>query len=350
MRRWVLIAAILAAIAVPVPHSALAQSGSATIAPSQTVGVISETPTDGTPPFGSTYLPFGNYIGLVSGNPVFARSYLLFPLDAIPSGVTVTSARLEVDVDLFPFAGSGTLGAYNVTAAWTESMVWGTRAPADPTPLAATAISSVPGAYTWDVTDLVNVWLAGMPNNGLMLAAIPPVDSGALSGPGFAVRGLGRTSASPPRLIVDWGPPRGGTIRGTVFLDADQDGSFDAGESGLAGIPIHVETNGDWAIDLVTGDDGTYGPSALRPAHYRVRIDVPPGYAATTPIERGPLVLNGNAVTGQDFGLASSAPVLLPESGTSDSRALSIELLFLSIGSVLLLTGIRLSQRRRDVR
>lgn len=356
MRRLTLTIAFLVAMGVSIPQPALAQpapcirgvsmcavaaqSGSVTIAPAQTAGVISETPGDGTPPSGSAYLPIGNYISPSSGSSIFSRSYLLFPLDSIPVGVTVTSAQLEVDMDLFPFAGSGMFGAYNVTAGWDESMTWATRAPADPTPRSSTLVASTPGTYAWDVTDLVNGWLSGSPNNGLMLAAIPPVDSGSLGSSGFAARGLGRTSASPPRLIVSWGALtlKGGTIRGMVFLDVDQDGVFDAGESGLAGIPIHVETNGSWATDLVTGDDGTYGPAGLKPAQYRVRIDVPPGYVATTPLGRGPFALNGNAVTGQDFGLAS-VPVLLPESGALGATAGSVALLLLAAGAALMLTG-----------
>lgn len=349
MRRWMSVVALLAVMLSPAAPRALAQSGSGsvTIGPAQTAGVISEDPGDGTPPYGATYLPFGNYISTSIGGPVFARSYLLFLLDAIPADVTVTSARLEVDVDLFSFPGSGTFGAYSVTAAWDESMTWATRAPADPTPSVATMVASVPGTYTWDVTNLVNAWLSGTPNNGMMLAAIPPIDSGSLPDQGFAARGQGRTSASPPRLIVEWGAPRlkSGTIRGTVFLDADSDGVFDADEAGLAGIPVQVETDGGWKVDLVTGDNGMYAPAGLKPAWYRVRISVPPGYAPTTPTERGPFELHGNAVLGQDFGLAS-APVTLPTTGDPGWPSLANALLLTSVGGAILLMKMTLVDRR----
>lgn len=349
LRRLVQVGLIIAAVFFTVAPIAQAQAGSVTILPSQTAGVISQDPGDGTPPFGSTFLPFGNYIGVVSGSPIFSRSYLLFPLGAIPAGVTVTSARLEVDIDLFSSPGSDSFGAYGVTASWSEAMMWVTRAPADPSPTSSTFVPSTPGTYSWDVTDLVRAWLSGAPNNGLMLASIPPVDSGQLSGQGFAARGLGRTSASPPRLIVNWGGAApGGTIRGTVFLDSDRDGAFDDGEPGLEDVPVHVESNGGWTVDLVTGDDGTYGPAGLKPAHYRVWIDVPLGYAATTPTERASIALNGGAVTGQDFGL-SSAPTVLPESGASRSREVPIGLLLSATGCLLLMLGLRRTRRRASL-
>jgi hypothetical protein len=342
LKRLAPIALIAVVALASLPDMARAQATAVTILPSQTAGVISEDPGDGTPPSGSTYLPFGNYIGSISGLPIYSRSYLLFPLNAIPAGVMVTSARLEVDIDLFSFPGSGTFGAFNVTATWDESMVWLTRAPSDATPATSTLIPSTPGTYTWDVTDLVNAWLGGAPNNGVMLAAIPPIDSGPISGQGFAARGLGRTSGSPPRLVVDWGAgARGGTIRGTVFRDDDQDGIYDAGESGLPGIPVHVESNGGWTVDLVTGDDGTYGPSALGRASYTVSIDAPPGYAATTPTRRESIAVSGNAVTGQDFGLAS-APVVLPEAGAQPASGLYVS----AVGVACVLGGVCLRRRR----
>lgn len=52
-----------------------------------------------------------------------------------------------------------------------------------------------------------------------------------------------------------------GSIRGTVYLDANGDGlCVDTGEETHPGVPIEfVSNDGEWSTYLATGDDGTYG-------------------------------------------------------------------------------------------
>jgi hypothetical protein len=176
----------------------------------QNIGLIDPPWEDGTPPYNPALLPFGNYVSVQRHNNVFARSYMRFPLDAIPAGATVTSARLEVYVMGWPFTGTATIGAYRVTAAWNETMTWATRVGSDPAPVSTANVSSAVGWYDWDVTALVQAWRAGQPNNGVMLAAVPPADSGTVTPPGWAGEAPGRMSpdaAHAPRLIVNFTVP-----------------------------------------------------------------------------------------------------------------------------------------------
>jgi len=144
------------------------------IYPDQSVGVLSEDPSDGKR-WSTSVFPFGNYVGPVSGDDVFCRTYLRFPFDAVPVGATIESVTLYVYVDDFwPGPGGAPMSAYPVTAAWTPDGVdwydvgaW----PALGRAVATTDVSSAMGWFAWDVTGLVQGWVAGTPNYGLAVAA-----------------------------------------------------------------------------------------------------------------------------------------------------------------------------------
>ena len=50
----------------------------------QSIGVLSEIPEGWSSDSSTEVLPFGNYIGPISGHDIQTRSYLRFPLSAIP--------------------------------------------------------------------------------------------------------------------------------------------------------------------------------------------------------------------------------------------------------------------------
>ncbi|MFT7723638.1 MAG: SdrD B-like domain-containing protein [Roseateles sp.] len=90
-----------------------------------------------------------------------------------------------------------------------------------------------------------------------------------------------------------------GSIGGRVWLDLDNDGVVDAGETGLSGVAIHLtgtDTDGN-AIsrDTSTDTDGNYGFSNLPPGTYTV---TEPDQPANT--------LNGQTVPGQVVGGTAS--------------------------------------------
>ncbi len=144
------------------------------IHPDQSVGVLSEDPIYDDR-WSTSVFPFGNYTGTVSGDPVFCRTYLRFPLDGIPAGSTVQSATLYVYTDNFwPIPGSAPMTTYPVTEDWTPGGVdwydtgdWPTLGGG----VATTEVSSAMGWFAWDVTIPVQGWLGGAPNYGLAVAA-----------------------------------------------------------------------------------------------------------------------------------------------------------------------------------
>lgn len=145
-----------------------------TIYPDQSVGVLSEDPGFGER-WSETILPFGNYVGLASGNDVFCRTYLRFPLDSIPGDATVESATLLVYVDdWWPEDGSAPMSVYSVAAPWSvPSVNWDDMSawPSLGAAAATTEVYSATAWFAWDITPLVNAWLGGAANNGLAIGA-----------------------------------------------------------------------------------------------------------------------------------------------------------------------------------
>ncbi len=144
------------------------------IVPDQSVGVLSEDPASGER-WSASIFPFGNYVKPDSGEDVFCRTYLRFPLDAVPAGSAVQSATLHVYVDdYWPDAGGALMSIYPVMVDWTpESVDWyDTSAwPALGEAVATMTVTSDEGWFVWDVTGLVQGWLGNAPNYGLAVAA-----------------------------------------------------------------------------------------------------------------------------------------------------------------------------------
>lgn len=168
---WPIVATVLCTATLALP--AWAQTA-LQVYPDQSVGVLSEDPSDGER-WSTSVFPFGNYVGPVSGEDVFCRTYLRFLLDTIPAASTIQSATLYVFVDdYWPQPGSAPMSAYPVTVSWAPASVdWYTMA-AWPTlggAVVTTTVTSDRGWFTWDVTPLVQDWINGTPNFGLAIAA-----------------------------------------------------------------------------------------------------------------------------------------------------------------------------------
>ncbi|MGQ9716970.1 MAG: DNRLRE domain-containing protein, partial [Anaerolineae bacterium] len=173
--RWflgVLLATGLAAISL----SAAAQTGPG-VFPDRGVGVLSADPGYGER-WSTTIFPFGNYTGTVSGEAVFCRTYLHFPVEVRPDA-QVFIAVLSVYVDDFwPGPGGAPISVYPVLADWTvEGVDWYDMGAWPPlgAPVATTMVTSDGGWFTWDIIGLVEGWVSGArPNYGLALAAADP--------------------------------------------------------------------------------------------------------------------------------------------------------------------------------
>jgi hypothetical protein len=99
-----------------------------------------------------------NSLWVKSDNGKVRRSYVKFPLPAIPGGCTVTSAVLRLYVRTGPQAR--TLAVYRAGAAWTEAgITWNNQPPATGT--AVTAAYTAPGWLQWTVTNHVTALYAG---------------------------------------------------------------------------------------------------------------------------------------------------------------------------------------------
>ncbi|MFH1723779.1 MAG: thrombospondin type 3 repeat-containing protein, partial [Elusimicrobiota bacterium] len=99
------------------------------------------------------------------------RTYIEFNLPALAPG-DVVSATLELYVGATSTDwGTRPVGVYKVTSAWDEMAIAGNNQPTFDagTQYAAGSVGPVPDWYSWDVTSLVNEWLGGAANHGMVL-------------------------------------------------------------------------------------------------------------------------------------------------------------------------------------
>jgi uncharacterized repeat protein (TIGR01451 family) len=108
-----------------------------------------------------------------------------------------------------------------------------------------------------------------------------------------------------------------GSIGDQVFIDADGDGLYDAGETPLAGVTVTLYRNGQPVASAVTGSDGVYLFDNLGPGDYTVEVDVgsggvPAGHSASV----GQFTVT--LASGEDF-LAADFPFVPLISKTVDT-------------------------------
>jgi hypothetical protein len=118
-----------------------------------------------------------------------------------------------------------------------------------------------------------------------------------------------------------------GSVRGTVFDDANGNGDLDDGETGIAGVSVTIGSEGAWQATFVTGDDGTFAPVGLGKGYYSAEVTVPAGYVATSPTRYEAIAIGftGRTALYVDFGLsATTTPAGLPASGFGPGNATGI--------------------------
>ncbi len=106
------------------------------------------------------------------------------------------------------------------------------------------------------------------------------------------------------------GSPGLASISGTVFNDANGNGKFDAGESGISSVVMYIDMNNQGVF--VTGDpevtanaSGVYDFTGLAAGTYIVRQIIPKGDTQTTPTNNFGIHVTvgaGQASTGNNFG------------------------------------------------
>uniref|UniRef100_UPI0013E09210 DNRLRE domain-containing protein n=1 Tax=Brevibacillus reuszeri TaxID=54915 RepID=UPI0013E09210 len=122
----------------------------------------------------NTAVPSGSY---PSGNPISVgratsityRELLFFDLGLIPNDAIINSASLK----LRKSGGSAVaypIGVHKVTSPWTNAVTWNTQPSFNDTPDASPSIGGNANTdYTIDIKALVQAWVSGEANNGMLL-------------------------------------------------------------------------------------------------------------------------------------------------------------------------------------
>jgi hypothetical protein len=219
------------------------------------------------------------------------RILLSFELSSIPAGSTISSAFLRMQATAV--AANMNISAFELLESWSEGAGTGTAGVANwldraagtawttpgssYNPAALWNISvNAPGQHSWNVTPLVQAWIAGTStNNGLMVGS---PDGGG----NRTVTYISREGGTPPFLEITYTPPSG-AISGTVFEDVSYGGG--AGRSratalangGSARSAARVElfnaSSGAFIAAVLTNSpNGDYAFTALAAGSYAVRV------------------------------------------------------------------------------
>lgn len=97
-------------------------------------------------------------------------------------------------------------------------------------------------------------------------------------------------------------PPPTYAINGTAFVDANSNGTQDAGETGLANVPVSLSTG----ATAVTSASGAYSFGGLLAGTYTVSVSAVSGYTQTTASSAAVTLTSSNGSA--DFGYAEIPP------------------------------------------
>jgi hypothetical protein len=135
-------------------------------------------------------------------------------------------------------------------------------------------------------------------------ATPPPATATATSAPTSTATPLAaaRPAASPSALTGT------GAIHGTAFGDSNADGQISDGEAGVGQVSVTLTFANGLSRTVQTDDSGAFEFDGLAPGAYRVSMDVPAGYVATTD-------------AGQDLGLTQAGDTLEVSFGVITAEA-----------------------------
>jgi hypothetical protein len=206
------------------------------------------------------------------------RGLFRFDLSGVPAA-TIESAFFRIS--LYSSATRiQTVDLRRVAGAWDEDTVsWNSKPWSVATGVSASVGGAVGQYYEWDVTDLVQDWLTGgVGNFGMELRSAGGVFARSFRSSEYGLGLLaapGSGSLLTPRLIINFTdevPGAVGSIGGRVYHDADGDGRYDPGETGMR--DARVELFGDEVSrgGRTTAADGTYTFDDLPAGDYDVQI------------------------------------------------------------------------------
>lgn len=217
--------------------------------------------------------PHGSARRLIVGRDEFGQeqqALFYFDYSDLPACVrTIASATFQVALDMTDARGVFPVELMRVAGSWSETtLTWPWRPGLVSTGVSA-SVGNVNGLYyQWDATDLVQDWLDGRGgNNGLALRAAVGSDFSRT----FSSRDA--AAANRPRLVINFvagRPSLPGSISGRVYDDADGDGRYDPGETGIGGIPVELSLDGIGQGSQTTAGDGTYTFANLAAGNYNL--------------------------------------------------------------------------------
>src|SRR5947209_13442985 len=111
-----------------------------------------------------------------------------------------------------------------------------------------------------------------------------------------------------------------GTLRGRTFVDANADGQFADGETGLGQVSVKLTYANGLTRTAATDDAGSFSFDALVPGPYQVSVAVPVNYVATTDAAQDIEVVQDVDTEDVRFGLISTeAAGLTPDASGPDA-------------------------------
>lgn len=120
------------------------------------------------------------------------------------------------------------------------------------------------------------------------------------------------------------------SVGGTIWDDANRNGTRDAGEAGIAGVSVTLSESGEEDRTATTGDDGSYRFDGTSPGSYTLVATAPAGFAYTQPVDgtRTVTLTQGQPVAGADFGLGELPTVSVSRSGQASEGGATATLTF----------------------
>ena len=245
-------------------------------------------------------LPDGNYVVRVDTSTVpasYAQTYdLTSPLDHSASVTLSGSSRTDVD---FAYRNSASIGDF----VWNDRDADGVQDPGEP------GIEGVlvyidadndnifdQGVETFAITDLNGYYLienvpAGSHNVRVDFGTLPQGSTQTYDLSGILDHEASRTvTVGQQATDVDFGYRATASVGDYVWNDIDADGVQDGGETGISGVRVYLDINGNGVFDSATEPSdttdasGAYTIGSMLPGIYTARVDVstlPAGYVQT---------------------------------------------------------------------
>lgn len=137
-----------------------------------------------------------------------------------------------------------------------------------------TAMTNTDGAYLFDslVADTYTLIVSANTVSDMCNSSVP----NSVNNPDGTVVEL---SAGANMLDVDYMYMTTATMADVIFVDANANGTQDAGEEGLAGVMIELfNSAGEVAYSATTAADGAYSIANIMPGQYRIKVTLPAGW------------------------------------------------------------------------